>query len=192
MLKLRHSNRLLAMASRLLVVRASRILTQTSTQSITFRQILTPTTFRSFSDQNLIPGVGKGKTSTGLVGLAVDYDAVPKIISKYQALLDRIAESDMPKDAQYRINVEQICNYRIRAATENPNDPEKVEELCNCGQVEELVEQADDEMIVLKMMLKNRWWELVKPVEVEENPPEDGDHGDIEWDDELEKNTKES
>lgn len=48
----------------------------------------------------------------------------------------------MPVDAQYRINVEKICRYRIKAAQENLEDPEKVEELCNCGQVEELVIQV--------------------------------------------------
>lgn len=145
-----------------------------------------PATTRCFSaaTEELIPGVGRGKTSTGIVGLAVDHDAVPKMIIKYQALLDKMAASDMPPDAQYRINVEKIARYRIKAAQENLDDPDKVEELCNCGQVEELVIQADNEMIVLDMYLKNRWWELVKPVEIEVNPTDvDGGHGDIEWGD---------
>ena len=67
------------------------------------------------------------------------------MITKYQALLDKMAASDMPPDAQYRINVEKLCRFRIKAAQENLNDPDKVEELCNCGQVEELVIQADNE-----------------------------------------------
>ena len=55
------------------------------------------------------------------------------------------------------------------------DDPEAVEELCNCGQVEELVVQADNEMKVMDMYLRNRWWELVKPVDIEYNPSdEDG------------------
>jgi NADH dehydrogenase (ubiquinone) 1 alpha subcomplex subunit 5 len=118
------------------------------------------------------------------VGLAVDHDAVPKMITKYQALLDKIASSDMPPDAQYRINVEKIARHRIAAAVANIDDPEKVEEICNCGQVEELVIQAENEMIVLDMYLRNRWWELVKPIEVDYDPgEEDGGHGDIEWGD---------
>ena len=96
----------------------------------------------------------------------------------------------MPEDAQYRINVEKIARYRIKAAQENPDDPEKVEELCNCGQVEELVVQAENEMIVLEMYLKNRWWEFVKPVEVEYNPDENSDHGETDWGADLEKNTE--
>lgn len=116
------------------------------------------------------------------VGLAVDHDAIPKIITKYNALL--LKAQEMPPTAQYRISIEKICNHRIAAATAHPDDPEKVEELCNCGQVEELVQQADDEMQVMEMYLKERWWELVKPVEVELDPTmaEDGGHGDVEWD----------
>ena len=106
------------------------------------------------------------------------------MIIKYQALLDKLASSDMPPTAQYRINVEKIARYRIHAAQSNMDDPEKVEELCNCGQVEELVIQAENEMIVMDMYLRNRWWELVKPVDVEYDPGQvDGGHGDVEWGD---------
>lgn len=52
--------------------------------------------------------------------------------------------------------------------------------------MEELVEQADDEMEVMDMYIKNKWWELVKPVvEIETDPMKgggDGGHGDVEWD----------
>ena len=91
----------------------------------------------------------------------MDHDAVSKIVSKCQAVLDVMAASDMPETYQYRINVEKIFRYRIKACLEYPDDPEKVEEICNCGQVEELVVQADNEMKVLKMMLENRFWEKI-------------------------------
>ena len=120
----------------------------------------------------------------------MDHDAVPKMIVKYQALLDRMEASDMPVDAEYRKVMEKICRYRIKVAQDNLNDPEKVEELCNCGQVEELVVQADNEMIVLDMYLKNRWWEYVKPIQVEYEPTLDGGEGGIEWDSKLEKNSQ--
>jgi len=48
------------------------------------------------------------------------------MIVKYQALLDKLNASDMPPDAQYRINVEKIARFRIKAAQENLDDPEKV------------------------------------------------------------------
>eukprot|EP00979_Chaetoceros_neogracilis_P014708 scaffold4826_cov274-Chaetoceros_neogracile.AAC.37 len=90
----------------------------------------------------------------------------------------------MPETAQYRINIEKIANYRINAATSFPDDPEKVEELCNCGQVEELVEQADNEMIVTEMYLRNRWWEIVREADIDYQPAEKegGEHGDIDED----------
>lgn len=96
----------------------------------------------------------------------------------------------MPSTAQYRINIEKICNHRINAAKSFPDDPEKVEELCNCGQVEELVVQADNEMQVMDMYLRNRWWEYVKEVDIDYEPAqkEGGEHGDIEWDNKTEKN----
>lgn len=120
------------------------------------------------------------------VGLAVDHGALTKIVKKYQALLDKVQE--MPETAQYRINIEKIANYRINAATSFPDDPEKVEELCNCGQVEELVEQADNEMIVTEMYLRNRWWEIVREADIDYQPAEKegGEHGDVEWDSKTE------
>lgn len=120
------------------------------------------------------------------MGLSVDHDALQKIVEKYTNLLQKV--SQMPETAQYRINIEKIAQYRINAATSYPNDPEKVEELCNCGQVEELVAQADNEMIVTEMYLRNRWWEIVKEADIEYEPiqKEGGDHGDTEWDSKTE------
>lgn len=128
---------------------------------------------RFFSEKPIIPGIGKGKTSTGIVGLDVDHDAVNKIISFNQALLDKMEASDMPESAQYRINVSKLARYRIKMCLENADDPEQVEELCQMGQVEELVEQAKDEMEVLDMYLRERMWEMIKPVKIEYNPTRD-------------------
>merc|ERR1712037_921687 len=104
-----------------------------------------------------VPGIGNGKSSTGLVGIKVDHLAVSKLIEKYQILLDRLKNSELPGNNRYRINVEKIARYRIEAAQKNIENPEKVEEL---------VIQAENEMNVLEMYLKNRWWEHVKPVEL--------------------------
>ena len=111
----------------------------------------------------------------------MDPDAVSNIVVKYQALLDRMAASDMPETAQYRVDVEKIARYRIKIAMENPDDPEMVEDLCQCGQVEELVQQAEDEMTVLDMYLQERMWELVdSDVEIEFQPDPSKDHEGIE------------
>jgi len=140
----------------------------------------TPWSFAAFSTSEIVPGIGRGKTSTGIVGLPADPDAVSKIITSYQALLDRMATSDLPENAQYRVDLEQISNYRIKIATENPDDPEMVEELCQCGQVEELVKQSELEMGVLEMYLKERLWEEIDyevEIDIEHNsdPSKDGE-----------------
>lgn len=68
----------------------------------------------------------------------------------------------MPETAQYRIDVTKWCNYTLKAVRDNPENPEAVEEICRMGQVEEMIEQAKDEMGVLDMYLEDRIWELVE------------------------------
>lgn len=81
----------------------------------------------------------------------------------------------MPETAQYRIDVTKWCNFVLKTARENPTDPEAVEDAVRMGQVEELIEMADDEMIALDTYLRTRMWELLdKPViDFEPNPTQD-------------------
>lgn len=67
----------------------------------------------------------------------------------------------MPETAQYRIDVTKWCNFVIKTVKENPDDPEAVEDAVNMGQVEELIEMAEDEMVAMDTYLKTRMWELV-------------------------------
>ena len=69
--------------------------------------------------------------------------------------------SDMPETAQYRIDVTKWANFVIKTVKENPDDPEAVEDAVQMGQVEELIEMADDEMIAMQAYLEVRMWELV-------------------------------
>merc|ERR1719199_437434 len=69
---------------------------------------------RPFSTEELVPGIGKGKTSTGLL-TAEDgkrQDQIQKFIAKNEALLQRLGESDIPADAPYRINLALVAKYR--------------------------------------------------------------------------------
>lgn len=91
------------------------------------------------------------------------------MLKKFHTLLDRMEASDMPETAQYRIDVTKWCNYVIETVKANPDDPEAVEDAVGMGQVEELIEMADDEMIALDTYLKIRMWELV----AEANPQVD-------------------
>jgi NADH dehydrogenase (ubiquinone) 1 alpha subcomplex subunit 5 len=91
----------------------------------------------------------------------VEPDWYNVMLKKFQALLDKMDASDMPETAQYRIDVTKWCNYVLRQVRENPDNPEAVEEAVRMGQVEELIDMADDEMICLDVYLKTRMWELV-------------------------------
>lgn len=95
------------------------------------------------------------------VGLDVEPDWYNVTLEKFQALLDRMEASDMPETAQYRIDVTKWCNFVIKTVKENPDDPEAVEDAVNMGQVEELIEMAEDEMVAMDTYLRTRMWELV-------------------------------
>lgn len=88
----------------------------------------------------------------------------------------------MPQTAQYRIDVTKWCNYVIAQAKANPDDPEAVEDACRMGQVEELIEMAEDEMVALDAYLEVRMWEMIGQPEVvfEPDPSKDpmGPDGD--------------
>lgn len=134
-----------------------------------------------------IPGIGKYKTSTGLVGLDVEPEWYNKLMQKHQHLLDKMEQSDMPETAAYRISITKWSNFTMKMIEANPEDPEGVEEACRMGQVEEMIEQADDEMEVLDMYLESRIWELVEEAnpKMTFNPdpnldPFDEEHGDPE------------
>lgn len=76
---------------------------------------------------------------------------IGEVISKNQALLDRLNASDVPCDSPYRINVQTVANYRILSAEESNGNSRRLVGLCNLGHkgkltVEDLIEQADREM----------------------------------------------
>lgn len=90
----------------------------------------------------------------------------------------------MPETAQYRIDVTKWCNFVISQAKANPEDPEAVEDAVRMGQVEELIDMAEDEMIALDTYLRTRMWELVEqtntkydfdPDPIKDPMAEDGD-----------------
>ena len=122
------------------------------------------------SEQPFTPGINKGKTYTGYVGLDVEPDWYNVMHKEFQALLDKMAASDMPETAQYRIDVTKWCNFVLAQAKAHPNDPEAVEDAVNMGQVEELIDMARDEMIALDTYLKVRMWELVGEPNVDFDP----------------------
>jgi len=95
----------------------------------------------------------------------VEPDWYNKIQDKFQGLLDTMEASDMPETAQYRMDVTKWCQYVLKTVKELGEEganPEAVEDAIQMGQVEELMEMADDEAIAMDCYLKTRMWELVE------------------------------
>ena len=89
----------------------------------------------------------------------------------------------MPETAQYRIDVTKWCNYVMKQVRENPDDPEAVEDAVQMGQVEELMEMADDEMVAMDVYMRTRMWELVEQTEtiIDLNPDPTKDPAENEY-----------
>uniref|UniRef100_A0AAV1UN60 NADH dehydrogenase n=1 Tax=Peronospora matthiolae TaxID=2874970 RepID=A0AAV1UN60_9STRA len=101
------------------------------------------------------------KTSTGLVGLNVNPNARRDLIQIYRRTLEEV--KILPPEAKnYRNAVEQITNFRLNVVEKN-EDENVIERTINCGQLEELIEQAEDELSVIPVYIEHKLWE--SPVE---------------------------
>ncbi|KAF0709007.1 Aste57867_6129 [Aphanomyces stellatus] len=96
------------------------------------------------------------KTSTGLVGLPVNPNWRNDLIKVYGETL-KATQTHLP-DCHYRTAVEQITNFRLQVVKDN-EDETQVEKLINCGQVEELLVQAEDELFLIPKYAEWRLWE---------------------------------
>lgn len=99
---------------------------------------------------------GALKKTTGLTGLAVVKLAHRELDVAYDKIL-RILNS-MPQDYTYRTQTEKLVKERQAIVQQNPT-VEAVEEKIGCGQIEELLIQANNEISLAKDMLKWKPWE---------------------------------
>lgn len=67
------------------------------------------------------------------------------------------AVSDLPEDAAYRRNVTAIAEYRM-GVVESTTDIEDIEKQLGVGQIEEVIEQANDELELIPYMAKWQPW----------------------------------
>jgi len=96
------------------------------------------------------------KLTTNLTGLAVAKTPVNTLGSLYGRCLRALAK--MPADYPYRKHTEQIVTERaamVKAAT----TIEDLEKKLDCGQVEEVIIQAENEVALARMLLETRAWE---------------------------------
>lgn len=86
---------------------------------------------------------GKVKTTTGIVGLEVVPNAREVLIGLYTKTLAEI--QSVPPDEGYRKAVESFTKNRLQICQQE-DDWEEIERKIGCGQVEELIEEAEDEL----------------------------------------------
>ena len=97
------------------------------------------------------------KTSTGLVGVPVDYAARANFIATQQTILEAIKV--MPADAAYRKSVEATAQYRLSVA-ESTEDEDAIEKEIGFGQLEELIISAKEELELIDIYVANKGWVL--------------------------------
>ncbi|XP_030072083.1 NADH dehydrogenase [ubiquinone] 1 alpha subcomplex subunit 5 [Microcaecilia unicolor] len=96
------------------------------------------------------------KKTTGLVGLAVAPHPHERLRILYTKIIATL--QNVPKDAAYRKYTEQIVNERL-SAVQMETDVEKLEEKLNCGQIEEVIAQAENELHLARKMIEWKAWE---------------------------------
>lgn len=97
------------------------------------------------------PLLSAAKESTGIVGLDVVPNAREVLIGLYDQTL-KVVKDQIPEQAEYRRSVERITNYRLKVCQEE-EEHERIEQRIGCGQVEELIEQANDELALIPVMV---------------------------------------
>ncbi|XP_013680638.1 probable NADH dehydrogenase [ubiquinone] 1 alpha subcomplex subunit 5, mitochondrial isoform X2 [Brassica napus] len=92
------------------------------------------------------PLLAKAKQTTGIVGV----DVVPNA----RAVLIDLYSKTLPEDEGYRKAVESFTRHRLNVCKEE-EDWEAIEKRLGCGQVEELIEEAQDELTLIAKMIAN-------------------------------------
>ncbi|KAL5014537.1 hypothetical protein ScPMuIL_008807 [Solemya velum] len=96
------------------------------------------------------------KKTTGLTGLAVAKHPQQTLKVVYEKILRTLQK--MPQDTAYRQHTEQIVKGRLHMVS-TESDMMKVEEKLKCGQIEEVILQAQRELSLSRKMLEWKAWE---------------------------------
>lgn len=109
---------------------------------------------------------GALKKVTGLTGLKVATNPHHTLTVLYGKILRALQK--MPESAAYRKNTEQIVKERAMIVETTPSAAEIEKKIC-CGQVEELIIQAENElMLARKMVTWQPWNKLVTEAPAEQ------------------------
>ncbi|KAE8704696.1 putative NADH dehydrogenase 1 alpha subcomplex subunit 5 [Hibiscus syriacus] len=110
------------------------------------------------------PLLAKVKDTTGIVGLDVVPNAREVLIGLYSKTLKEI--QTVPEDEGYRKAVESFTRHRLKVCQEE-EDWEMIEQRLGCGQVEELIEEARDELTLIGKMIEWDPWGVPDDYECE-------------------------
>ncbi|KAL5540280.1 hypothetical protein UlMin_024449 [Ulmus minor] len=110
------------------------------------------------------PLLAKVKQTTGITGLEVVPNAREVLIELYSKTLKEIEA--VPEDEGYRKAVESFTRHRLKVCREE-EDWESIEKRLGCGQVEELIEEARDELTLIGKMIEWDPWGIPDDYECE-------------------------
>ncbi|KAL3683186.1 hypothetical protein R1sor_001208 [Riccia sorocarpa] len=110
------------------------------------------------------PLLGGVKEMTGIVGLPVVPNARDVLIGLYQKTLEAV--KPIPESAQYRKTVEEITRHRLAICNEE-DDWREIEKRVGNGQVEQLIQQAKDELTLIPKMTEWKPWEAPEGYKVQ-------------------------
>jgi len=91
-----------------------------------------------------------------MVGLKQEPNAKEMLEKLYQETLEKV--KILPEKSVYRQNVEKITNYRWKVVKESET-VEAIEERVGAGLVEELIEQAKNELQLIPKFKEWKLWE---------------------------------
>ncbi|RUS87431.1 hypothetical protein EGW08_004806 [Elysia chlorotica] len=101
---------------------------------------------------------GIHKVTTGLTGLAVARHPHQTLKVLYNRILGQLEK--MPADAGYRKHTSEIIKGRLQAVQAEANVA-ALEKRINCGQIEEVIKQAERELSLSRKMLEWKPWETL-------------------------------
>ncbi|CAF2857951.1 unnamed protein product [Rotaria sp. Silwood2] len=96
------------------------------------------------------------KATTNLTGLTVCKDPHYALKLLYGKILRDL--KSIPETSAYRKYTEDIVNSRLEHV-ENESNIARLERKINCGQIEEVIVQAENELMCVRRMALNHVWE---------------------------------
>jgi NADH dehydrogenase (ubiquinone) 1 alpha subcomplex subunit 5 len=96
------------------------------------------------------------KKTTGLTGLAVSKDPHHSLTTLYHKILRSLEK--IPDQSKYKEHTKKLTEQRLHIVNTEKNIS-KLEEKINAGQIEEVIKQAEYELVLAKKMIDYKAWE---------------------------------